>query len=63
MERRVNLLSVRHQLLAILVTLVAFVLQWLAWDYIEPSAWLFYFPAVLVSIVFVGRECGVATSL
>ena len=56
-------LSVRHQLLAILIAAVAFALQSGVDALGLASIGLFFFPAVIVANLAVGRQCGVATSL
>ena len=48
---------------AVLIALGTFVLQWAIWDYIDPFAWLLYYPAVIIAALLVGFAGGIVTSL
>jgi PAS domain S-box-containing protein len=49
--------------LAVLIALGTLVLQQAIWDYIDPFAWLLYYPAVILAALLVGLEGGIVTSL
>src|SRR5688572_21000283 len=48
---------------ALLVPLVAFVLQWALWGLIEPLVWFLFYPAVFLSSWIGGRRCGVIATV
>lgn len=45
-------------LLAMLAPLVAFILQWIFWGFIQPYAWFLFYPAVFISSWIGGRRVG-----
>ena len=48
---------------AVLIALGTLILQLAIWDYIDPFAWLLYYPAVIVAALLVGLEGGIVTSI
>ena len=50
-----------RQLLALLVSPAAFVLQWTYWDSLKPFAWIFLYPSVLISTWLGGLWCGLVS--
>jgi PAS domain S-box-containing protein len=48
--------------LALCIPFVALALQWLAWDYVRPYVWFFFFPAVFFSAMLGGLFGGMAAS-
>ena len=48
---------------AVLITLGSYILQLAIWDYIDPFAWLLYYPAVIIAALLVGLGGGIVTSL
>lgn len=46
-----------------LIALGTYILQLAIWDYIDPFAWLLYYPAVIIAALLVGLEAGITTSL
>ena len=48
---------------AAVISLGTFILQLVIWDYIDPFAWLLYYPAVILTALLVGFAGGVTTSL
>jgi len=53
----------RHLPLAILITLVTFALQLAIWNFIDPFAWLLFYPAVIAAALFAGLEGGIAATI
>ncbi len=49
--------------LALLIPVIAFGLQWLFWDAIQPYAWLLFSPAVYLSAWIGGRRGGLAATV
>src|SRR5262245_3281493 len=48
---------------ALLPPLVAFVLQWALWGFIEPLVWFLFYPAVFISSWMGGRRSGVIATV
>ncbi|MBS1227677.1 MAG: domain S-box [Proteobacteria bacterium] len=48
---------------AVLIALGTLILQLAIWDYIDPFAWVLYYPAVIIAALLVGLEGGIVTSL
>jgi len=55
--------SILRLFLAVLIALGTFILQLAIWDYIDPFAWILYYPTVIIAALLVGLEGGIATSL
>jgi PAS domain S-box-containing protein len=50
-------------LCATLISLSAFSVQWVMWDYIAPFAWLLFYPAVILSALLCGRGGGILSTV
>ena len=55
--------SARHLALGLLISLLTFALQLAIWDFIDPFAWVLYYPAVIVAALIAGLEAGIAVTI
>jgi K+-sensing histidine kinase KdpD len=51
----------RRLIVAALIPLAAFGLQWIFWNSFKPFAWIFFYPAVFFSAWIGGLRCGLAS--
>ena len=58
-----NPTSLFRPILAILLPLVAFILQWMFWPYIQPYVWFLFYPAVFFSSWIGGQPAGQAATV
>lgn len=50
--------NMQRQMLAMLPLLIAFLLVWASWDYLQPYVWLLFFPAVFLATWIGGLHAG-----
>ena len=50
--------NMQRQMLAMLPLLIAFLLVWASWDYLQPYVWLLFFPAVFLATWIGGLQAG-----
>lgn len=48
---------------AIVIPIVTFIVQWLFWEYIEPFAWFLFYPAVFFSVIFSDLRGGIVSTI
>lgn len=56
-------IDIRSYILAALIPLAAFLLQWLLWETFQPFVWFLFYPAVFFSAWIGGKKAGVVATI
>ena len=55
--------TIKNITLPLLLPPIAFFIQWVMWDQIQPYMWIFFYPAVFFSAQLGGRWVGMAATV